>query len=229
LTLVKSLQCLQPACQRHTGVAGGEQGGDGVVAIVQPAQLPARAADQLAGLPEVQAAVAIAALSVPAGSVVETLDRRPATASEHPFETAFGGVRDDQAGAWQGAHEMVKLRLDRRQVGKDVGMIELQVVQDRRPRAVVHELRALVAEGGIVLVGLYDEERRLPEFAGQTRRNAEVQRHATDQEAGAEARVFEDPGKHGGGRRLAVRAGDRQNPALPQHVLGEPLRTGDEG
>jgi hypothetical protein len=34
--------------------------------------------------------------------------------------------------ARQGAHQMVELRLDRRQISEDVGVIELQIVEDRR-------------------------------------------------------------------------------------------------
>jgi hypothetical protein len=121
----------------------------------------------------------------------------------------FARVGDDAAARRNGAHQVVELGLDRRQVGKDVGVVELEVVEDRGARAVMHELRALVAEGGVVLVGLDHEEGRL----GQPRRHAEVLRHAADQEAGIEARVFQHPGQQRGRGGLAVRAGHRQHPA----------------
>ena len=119
-----------------------------------------------------------------------------------------------------GAHQVMELALDRGEVGEDVGVVELEVVEDRGARPVVDELRALVEERGVVLVGLDHEERAVAE----PRRHAEVQRHAADQEAGLEPGVLEDPGEHRRRRRLAVRAGDGEHPAAVQHVLGEPLR-----
>jgi hypothetical protein len=74
---------------------------------------------------------------------------------------------------------MMKLRLDGRKIAEDVCMIELQIVQDGRPRLVMDELGTLVAKGGVVLVGLDDEE-----GGSQSRRNAEALRHAADQKPG---------------------------------------------
>ncbi|MNC91112.1 hypothetical protein D3C83_73080 [compost metagenome] len=51
----------------------------------------------------------------------------------------------------------MELALDGREVVEDVGVVELQVVQDRGARAVVDELAALVEEGGVVFVGFDDE------------------------------------------------------------------------
>ena len=49
--------------------------------------------------------------------------------------------------------------LDVLEVAEDVGVIELDRRHDRRARAVVEELGALVEEGGVVLVALDDEVR----------------------------------------------------------------------
>ena len=100
-------------------------------------------------------------------------------------------VGDDATARGDRAHQVVELGLDRAEVGKDVGVVELEIVEDRRARPVMHELRALVAEGGVVLVGLDHEEGRL----GQTRRHAEVLRHAADQEGGRQPGVFQYPGE----------------------------------
>ena len=67
------------------------------------------------------------------------------------------------------AHEMMELRLDRREIGEDVGVIVFEIVEDRGARPVVDELRALVEERRVVLVGLDDEERAV----GEARRHAE--------------------------------------------------------
>ncbi len=120
---------------------------------------------------------------------------------------------------------MMKLRLDGSKISEDVRMIELKVIQDRRARAVMDELGALVAEGGVVLVGLDDEERRIVE----PRRNAETLRHAADQEARIQAGLFQYPGQQRRRRRLAVGAGNAQHPATAQDVFGQPLRTGHVG
>ena len=114
----------------------------------------------------------------------------------------------------------MELRLDRGQVGKDVGVVELEIVQHRGAWPIVDEFRALVAKRSVVFVGLDDEERR----RAQARRNAEVLRHAADQETGLEPGAVEDPRQHRAGRRLAVGTGHRQRPAPLQHVFGQPLR-----
>ena len=51
-----------------------------------------------------------------------------ASASSAPFATMSAARR-------QGAHEVMELRLDRGEIGKDVGVIELEVVEDRGARA----------------------------------------------------------------------------------------------
>ena len=88
----------------------------------------------------------------------ETLDLAPATARQHAAQALFAAVDDQSALARNRAYQMMELRLDRRQVGKDVGVIVFEIVEDRRARAVMHELGTLVAERGVVLVGLDDEE-----------------------------------------------------------------------
>ena len=119
---------------------------------------------------------------------------------------------------------MVELRLDRGQVGKDVGVVELEIVEDRGARTVMHELGALVEERGVVLVGLEDEEGR----GGRARRHAEIARNTADQEPGLESGALEDRREHRRSRRLAVRARHREYVLAGEHVLGEPLRSGDQ-
>jgi hypothetical protein len=63
---------------------------------------------------------------------------------------------------------VVELPLDGGQVVEDVGVVELQVVQDGRARAVVDELAALVEEGGVVFVG-FDHERAVGRLRARLR------------------------------------------------------------
>ena len=59
------------------------------------------------------------------------------------------------------------MRLDRRKISEDVGMIEFKIVQYRSSWAIVDELGALVAKRRIVLVGLDHKKGRIGLFAVQ--------------------------------------------------------------
>src|SRR5947207_11381954 len=117
----------------------------------------------------------------------------------------------------------MKLALDRCKIDEDIGMIELQVVQYRSAGAVMNELRALVEEGGVVLVSLYDEERR----AGEAGRNREIQWHAADQEPGEAACLLQDPRQHGcdGGLSMVACTGRTLRPE--KYRSGNHLRPGN--
>ncbi len=150
---------------------------------------------------------------------------RPAAHADHALERCFRLGMDDQAFTGDGAHQMVELPFDGREVREDVGVVEFQVVEDRRTRTVMDELAALVEEGAVVFVGLDHEERR----TAQARRDAEVLRHTADEKTRAHAGVFQHPGQHAAGGGLAVRASSGQHPAPLQHVIGQPLRAGHIG
>jgi len=144
------------------------------------------------------------------------LDRRPASALQDTLKAGFASVGDDQPVAGQGSHEMVKLCLDSGEIIEYVCMVELKIVQDKGSRPVMHELGALVAERGIVFIGLDDEERR----AAKTCRDAEIQWNPADQEAGLQTGILEDPREHRGSGGFAVRAGDTKNPTTLQYMFG---------
>src|SRR5690606_20389471 len=108
---------------------------------------------------------------------------------------------------------------------ENVGVVVFEVVEDRDARPVMHELRALVEERGVVLVGLHDEWCRrisllLPEKAAretgrgrrpvQPCRHPEVSRHAADQESRPQTRGIEQMRQETAGGGLAVGAGDGQ-------------------
>lgn len=114
----------------------------------------------------------------------------------------------------------MELALDRGQVGVDVGVVEFEIIQDQGARAVMDELGALVEERAVVFVGLDHEKRGIP----QARTDPEIAGDPADQKAGAQPRVFKNPGEHAGGRGLAVGTGHRQHPAITKDVFGQPLR-----
>src|SRR4029077_15149931 len=121
----------------------------------------------------------------------ESVYRSPATAGQHPFYDRIAAVDDESSRPGHDSHEMMELRLDRSKILEDVGMIELDIVQNCDGRSVVHHLGALVEESGVVLVGFAHEEIPL----AQPRGHIEVQRYTADEKAGGEPGVLEDPGE----------------------------------
>ena len=70
--------------------------------------------------------------------------------------------------------------LDRLQVFKNIGVIELEVVDDRDLRQVMDELAALIEKGGVVFVAFDDE----PFAVGEARALAEILGNAADEITG---------------------------------------------
>ena len=140
-------------------------------------------------------------------------------------DVRVAGVGDDQAVARHHAQQLMELPLDRGDVGIDVGVVVLEIVEHRGARPVVNELGALVEERRVVLVRLDDEVLA----AAEPRRDVEVAGHAADQESRLEAGVLEDPREDARSRGLAVRAGDGERPAAREHVPRQPLRPGRVG
>ena len=114
------------------------------------------------------------------------------------------------------------------EIGKDIGMIELKIIEYGRAGTVMHKFAALVEEGGVIFIGFDDEERRAT-LGTETRRHTKVKWHTTDQKSWLITCLLEYPGQHGCGGRLAVRAGDGQHPFVMQNVFAYPLRSGYVG
>ena len=213
---------------------GGGDGGQGVELVVNAADVPLHAGDGFAVF--VHGEIAGFALRAEAGVICRAAKRHllaPAALGQHALQAGLAGIHDDAALRRHGAHQVVKLPLDGRQVVKNIGMVEFEVVQHRRARAVVNELAALVEKRRVVFVGLNHEG----VARAQPRRHAKVQRHAADQKAGLQASAFQYPGQHGGGGGFAVRAGNGQHVAwaggvvrrVVQHMAGQPLRPAGVG
>ena len=129
----------------------------------------------------------------------------PAALVQHAHQAFLQAIDDNAARRWHGADQMVKLALDGSQIIKDVGVIELQVVQYGRAWTVMHELAALVKKGRIVFIGLDDEQRRGAHRAGarhgahggaQARGNTKIQRYAAHQKTRLQPSAFQNPGQH---------------------------------
>jgi hypothetical protein len=109
-------------------------------------------------------------------------------------------------------------------------VVKLDVREDERVGKVVHELRALVEEGGVVLVAFDDEGASVAE----AETGSEVLCDASDEkrrrEAGLAARGdFVDPGQHAGGGGLAVGSGDDQRFVTANEFVVDQARQRGEG
>ena len=218
-------QCRQAMRKTDPDVAGRQQCCTGIGTVMFASERPLTAANFAFRPMQDQLTAGIVTAHPVTARMVETLHRRPAGPRQHPFQRRLVAVADDQTAGRQSPHKMMELRFDGRQVGKDVGVVELQIVQHQRAWMVVDELGALVTEGRVVFVSFDDEERGVAE----TRRDTKVFRYATDEEPGRHAGLFEYPGEHGAGGGLAMRAGNPEHPAPAQDVLGQPLRPGHIG
>ena len=69
------------------------------------------------------------------------------------MQAGFVGIDYHAATARYRAHQVVELTLNGGEVVKDVGVVELEVVQNGCAWVVVHKFAAFVEESGVVLVG----------------------------------------------------------------------------
>ena len=151
----------------------------------------------------------------------KAFERRPRAHGERGLQVLVAGVPENASRARDRAHQVMKLFLDRRQVFVDVGVIELEIVEDQRARAVVDELGALVEERGVVFIG-FDDEELAP---AEARADRKISGHAADEEPGIEPGVFEDPRQHARGGGLAMRACDAEHVHVAQHFARQPFRS----
>ena len=109
----------------------------------------------------------------------------------------------------------MKLLLNPRKVRKYIGVIEFQVIEDRRPGAEMNKFRALVKKSGVIFIRFDNKERRLTESGRQT----EICGDPANEKSGSHTRIVKYPGKHGAGRCFAMGSRDSQNPFVAQHML----------
>ena len=132
-------------------------------------------------------------------------------------------VDDQPAAARHDAHQVVELALDRGQVREDVGVVELEVVEDRDRRA--GSARTCCA----CRRTRCRTRRPRPRTRGRcrcapTRRSFPARRRPGSPGRGPRLPSSQASMRRGGG--LAVGAGHGQRLAAGQHVLAQPLRAG---
>src|SRR5688572_15093481 len=92
-------------------------------------QFPADTTEGLAAPGDLELAVRRLRPRFPSDGGVEALDRRPSPLAKDSGNRRVRAVGNQQAAPRHGAHEVVELSLDRRQIVEDVAMIELEIVQ----------------------------------------------------------------------------------------------------
>jgi len=111
--------------------------------------------------------------------------------------------------------QTAEAQFDLREIVKDVGMIELDVVHDQQFGQVVNEFRALVEERAVVFVTLNDEIFRID----QPRALSKVFRNATDEITGFVPGFLHDPRQQRCRRSFSVRTGDDQIVSSAQKIV----------
>src|SRR5215203_2498014 len=105
-------------------------------------------------------------LHPPVAFVAKALELRPAATLKYTSNRRVVCVHDNARTSRQRANQMMELHLDRGEVGKNVRMIEFEIVDDKRAGAVMQELRSLVEKGGVVFVGFQNEVPAAAELSG---------------------------------------------------------------
>ena len=141
---------------------------------------------------------------------------------EQRGEVGIVAVAEQEAVARDEADEMGERFLDGGEVLEDVGVVELEIVDDGDLGVVMDELAAFVKKRGVVFIALDNE----PFAVGEAGALAEVVGDAADEVAGIEAVVLEDPGEQGGGGGFAVGAADDERAFAANEELAQQLGEG---
>ena len=167
-------------------VLGCRDGGQRIELVVHSRKVPVDAAPRTGRAPALRSCAGSPCAREVADRRAETAQLAPATHVQHARQALLQPVHHHAAGGRDGAHQVMELPLDRRQVVEDVGVVVLQVVEHGGARAVVNELAALVEEGGVVLVRL-DHEDSCPGPAGLICRSCSARRRPGSRAAGPRA------------------------------------------
>ena len=133
------------------------------------------------------------------------------------------GAEQQQTVARHEIHETAERQQHRVEVGVDVGVVELDVVDDGDVGQVLQELRRLVEERAVVFVAFDDEVAARADAVARALRS-EIERDAADQHRRIEAAMRQQPPGQRRGRRLAVRAGEDDRSRAPEKLIANGFR-----
>jgi hypothetical protein len=76
------------------------------------------------------------------------------------------GRPNNQAVARDRANQVMKLALNGLEIRENVGMIELEIIQDNRTGTIMNKLGPLIEKSGVVLIRFHDKVARPAESSG---------------------------------------------------------------
>ena len=144
---------------------------------------------------------------------------------EQVGEISVVPVDQNHAGPGHDPQQVPEAALYILQITKNIGMVELQIVQRHDLRAIVDKLAALVEKGRVILVALDDKGRP----SAQARPTRQVARRPANQPTRRLPCPFQQVGGERRSGRLAMRARDHHGSPPRQHGVMKKLRQGDAG
>ena len=135
----------------HTYVARRRYGGSGIVEIVDTRKSPPHFADGFSVKCHRKPA-GVFLLKAIGPIATEGLHRRPAAFLQNLLQGFICLRINNQTVTGDGTNQMVKLGLNRSEIGKYIGVIEFEVIHDQRARPVVDKFRALVKKCAVVFI-----------------------------------------------------------------------------
>ena len=135
------------------------------------------------------------------------------------------GIHHEEAVRGDDGEEPAEGVLHRFEIGKNVGVVELDTREHDRPGLIVKELRSLVKEGGVILVSLNDEVGPAPQAMTLTK----VDHDAADEAARIQPGHGEHPGEKRRGGGLAVGPGHNERLRRVQKEPAQGLGHGTVG
>ena len=150
----------------QANVRGHSNGSQGVPHVVRAKQWHLESAERYPPPPDAETSrfdVTLEVVGLPVGVVTQSkrFDTRACRVSQQESSGTIG-TKQEEPTPGNEVHEASKCERDGIQVGVDVRVIELDVVDDRQVRQVLEKLRGLVEKRAVVLVALDDESRPWP-------------------------------------------------------------------
>src|SRR4051812_5934224 len=135
------MSCRRKRCQR-------------IHPVVLAEQLPSQAPLPFALPCNFEASILGCGAGGPSFGHAESLNRRPSSFCKYSLQGCVLPIHHQKTRFRHDPYEVSKLAFNRSEIVEDVGMVELEIIQNRGLRTVMHELGALIEERGVVFIGL---------------------------------------------------------------------------
>ena len=88
----------------------------------------------------------------------KTFTFAPQAHAQHSLQALLVRIEDDASALWNGPEQVMELLFDGLKVFKNIGMIELQIIEHAGLWPIVNKLTALVEKSGVVFIGFDHKE-----------------------------------------------------------------------